>query len=300
MYKEFYGFHDKPFSPTPDLKYLFLGRCQKEALEFLSSAIEQRNSRHIVLTGGIGSGKTMLLKSLVKNLGRKYTIIQVCYPALTSSALLQMILLNIGIESNQEDSNLLREKLTDHLIKLHRKREMGILLVDEAQKLGEDALEETFRLSELTDGGSNLLKIVFSGLPNVTEKFNSLQQSGLPGRAEIFHLKNLSVEEASEYVRHRLVTAGRSDVTVFSEDIIREISRLSEGAPRIINMICDALLTQGYLAHDKIIRQSILKDVMKKLYYLDNAYFTQAAQDFQGPHLSGDQVMNPLWQSPHK
>jgi type II secretory pathway predicted ATPase ExeA len=271
MYKAFYGLQDKPFSQTPDLKYFYTGSCQKEALQFLSSAIKQDNAHHIVLTGGIGSGKTMLLRGFVKNLGKNYSVVQVCYPAAVGSQLLQMILQSAGIESNQEDSELLRKKLTDHLITMHKKRKRTVLVVDEAQNIGDDALKEACRLSELKTGKNCLAKIVFSGLPKMMKKINALHQVGLPDKLEIIHLNNLSVEEVSEYIRHRLVTAGHSDMSVYPEDMIMEIGRLSGGAPRNINMICDALLTHGFLAHEKIISQATLKEVINKLFYLDAA-----------------------------
>jgi type II secretory pathway predicted ATPase ExeA len=278
MYKAFYGFQDKPFSQTPDLKYYYPGSSQKEALRFLSSAIKLDNSNHIVLTGGIGSGKTMLLRGFVKNLGKNYSVIHVCYPAAAGSQLLQMILQSAGIESNQEDSELLRKELTEHLITMHKKRKRTVLVVDEAQNIGDDALKEACRLSELKTGKNYLVKIVFSGLPGMMKKNNALQQAGLPGKTEIIHLNNLSIEEVSEYIKHRLATGGHADVTVFPEDMIMEIGRLSGGAPRIINMICDALLTHGFLAHEKIISQVTLKEVISKLFYLDSADRIQPEQ----------------------
>lgn len=278
MYKAFYGLQDKPFSQTPDIKYFYPGNSQKEALQFLSSAIKQDNSHHIVLTGGIGSGKTMLLRNFVKNLGRNYSVVQVAYPAATGSQLLQMILQSIGIETSQEDSELLRRKLTDHLITMHKKRKRTVLVVDEAQNMGDDALKEACRLSELKTGKNCLVRIIFSGLPKMMKKNNALQQAGFPGKAEIIHLNNLSVEEVSEYIRHRLATAGHADVSVFPEDMIMEICRLSGGAPRIINMICDALLTHGFLAHEKIITQATLQEVINKLFNLDVADRIQPEQ----------------------
>ena len=271
MYKAFYGLQDKPFRLTLDLKYFYPGISQKEALQCLSSAVKQNTACLIILAGGIGTGKTILLRNFVNSLGMNYSAIQVCYPAETGSQLLQMILQSVGIESNHEDSQSLRKILTDHLMTIHNYRKKAVLVIDEAQNMGDDALKEACRLCELKTGEEGLARVVFSGLPKIIKKINTPRKTEIPGETKMIHLDNLSVEEVKEYINHHLIISGLADAIVFPEDMIMEIGRLSGGAPRIINMICDALLTYGFLAHEKIISQATLSEVKNKLFYLDAA-----------------------------
>ncbi|HDH10948.1 MAG TPA: hypothetical protein ENG83_01865 [Nitrospirae bacterium] len=265
MYEKFYGLRDRPFNLTSDTGYLYLGSYHKEALDFLSSGI-RKNYNLIVLTGDIGSGKTVVLRSFVKGVGPAFEVIQVFYPADSCVQLLQMILLSLGVKSIQGDLNALREELKGRLKKLHSAKKRPLLVVDEAQNLDGDTIEETFRLSELKYKGKRLLNVILTGLPKLQSKLSSLHHIKLQTDA-IYHLKSLPKEEVPEYIQYRLSTAGLSDPVVFPGEVIKVIGLFSGGTPRLINTVCDALLVQGYLANEKIITPSILKEALDHLPY---------------------------------
>lgn len=174
MYEEFYRLKEKPFNLTPDPRYLYLGSHHREALDFLSSGMGKKGADFIVLTGEIGSGKTILLRSFLKDHAPSYELIQVFYPTHDCVQLLQMILLNMGVKSVKGDLEVLHEELTHRLTELHRMNKNLLLVIDEAQHLGEDAIKETFRLSRLQDNGRRFLKVILSGLPELQTKVSAL------------------------------------------------------------------------------------------------------------------------------
>ncbi|HDH53231.1 MAG TPA: hypothetical protein ENH24_01955 [Nitrospirae bacterium] len=265
MYEKFYGLRERPFNLTSDTGYLYLGAYHKEALDFLSSGI-RKNYNIIVLTGDIGSGKTVILRSFIKGVAPESEVIQVFYPADSCIQLLQMILLNLGVKSIQGDLNGLREELKSRLKKMHSAKKSPLLVVDEAQNLDGDTIEETFRLSGLKYKGKRLLKVILTGLPKLQNTISSLHRIKFETDA-IYHLKSLPEEEIPKYIQYRLSTAGLSDPLIFTGEIIKVIGLFSGGTPRLINTVCDALLVQGYLANEKIITPSILKKALDHLPY---------------------------------
>ncbi|HDH50906.1 MAG TPA: hypothetical protein ENH04_05815 [Nitrospirae bacterium] len=265
MYEKFYGLREKPFNLTPDTGYLYLGSHHKQAIEFLSSGI-RKNYNLIALTGDIGSGKTVALRSFIKGLGPEFEVIQVFYPADSCIELLQIILMNLGVKSVQGDLNALREKLEGCLKKLLCAKKMPLLVVDEAQNLDVDTIEETCRLSELKYNGKRFLNVILTGLPELQNKLSSLHRIKIETDAT-YYLKSLPEEKVPGYIRSRLATAGLSGPAVFPGEIIKAIGLFSGGAPRLINTVCDALLVRGYFANEKIITPSILKEALNSLPY---------------------------------
>jgi general secretion pathway protein A len=265
MYKEYYGLQDKPFTLTPDTKYLYPGSFHKEALDCLSSGIKN-DSRLVILTGEIGSGKTLLLRSHVKELSQAFKVIYVFYPTSSCMQLLQMILLNISIKTIHSKLDMLREELKKQLIKSIQAKKRPILVIDEAQNLDKDALSEIIELTKLKENNERLLSVILVGLPELQNKLSSHYSPGADNVPN-YHLKNLPEKDIPKYIHYRLTKAGCSDLSVFPDGIINEIGAFSKGTPRLINMICESLLIAGYTSNEKTITAAVLKEVLDNMFY---------------------------------
>ena len=255
MYEEFYGLRDKPFSLTPDTSCLFLGSYHREALQFLTEGTAAGNA-FLALTGDVGAGKTVVLRSFVKGLGDEFAVIQVFYPSGDVKELFQMILSETGLSCRETDISDLRKELQDRLDMIGRAKKTPLVVIDEAQNLGTDALREMLLLF----GGAAAApraRIVLCGQPPLRDILLSLNAGG---RVSIpaYHLQSLPHSAIPDYICYRLAAAGCRDNALFPDDVIAEISRLSRGVPRLINTMCDALLAQGYLSGEKSITLSLL------------------------------------------
>lgn len=271
MYKKFYGLKDRPFNPVPDPGYLYLSSYHRDALAYLTAEAE-KNSNPIIFTGDIGTGKTVLLRTFLKTLGPEVNLVQIFYSGNDRVRLLQMILLEMGIDSGQNNVDLLRSEIKEHLSNLLREGRKTFLIIDEAQDLDEDALDEACLLSRLEVDGRHLVRVVLAGLPKLQKNIDSL--SSLDRRDTItkpYYLKKLPYEDIPKYIHHRLATAGCTDVTVFPENVLSEISHFSRGIPRLINMICDAVLLHGYFSEKKVATMSLFKEVIADLFNNGNA-----------------------------
>ena len=266
MYEKFYGFKDRPFNSVPDTGYLYLSPYHNDALAYLSSEVE-KNSNPIIFTGDIGVGKTVLLRTYLKALGPEVNLVQIFYSGNDRVQLLKMILLEMGMESGQNNLDALRSEIKEHLGGLLREGRETFLIIDEAQDLDEDALDEACKLSGLEVDGQHLVRVILAGLPVLRGNIYSLSNLDCKNTiAEPYYLKNLPDEDIPKYIRHRLATAGCTDFTVFPEDVLREICHFSRGIPRLINMICDAILLYGYFADKKVATMSLFKEVIADLF----------------------------------
>ncbi|GMT48367.1 MAG: hypothetical protein IEMM0007_1933 [bacterium] len=266
MYEKFYGFKDRPFNSVPDPGYLYLSSYHKDALAYLTSETE-KNSSLIIFTGDIGAGKTVLLRTFLKSLGPEVNLVQIFYRGNDRVQFLQMILLEMGIESGQNNIDVLRSDIKEHLADLYRKGRETFLIIDEAQDLDENALDEACLLSRLEVDGHHLVRVILAGLPKLQENIYSLGNLDLMDSiTKPYYLKNLSEEDIPKYIHHRLGTAGCTDVTIFPENVLSEICHFSRGIPRLINMICDAVLLYGYFSEKKVVTMSLFKEVIADLF----------------------------------
>ncbi len=263
MYNKFYGLTERPFNHASDSGNLYLGSLHKEALEFLASGI-RKDYNLLILTGDVGSGKTIILKSFIRDIDPAFKVMQVFYPPNACLQLFQMIFISLGNESVQGDTDAVRKELTGCLVKLRNSGKTPLLVIDEAQNLDNGVLQEVLRLSELRHDNMHLVSVIVSGLPQLQKKISSLLDAGTKINA-IHHLKRLPEEEVPRYIQHRLAAAGLADSTLFPPDLIEEISLFSGGAPRLINTVCDALLLEGYLSNEKLITPATFKEVLNNL-----------------------------------
>jgi general secretion pathway protein A len=259
VYEAFYGFIEKPFNLTPDPKYLYLSARHTEAFGHLEYGRRERGG-FSVITGEVGTGKTTLARYFLGGLESKTATAVVLYPALTAAELLRSILEDLHIP-------VTGTTLKDHVDALHRfvlaARAEGrdvVLLIDEAQDLSPEVLEQVRLISNLETDTQKLIHIVLMGQSELQEMLERHDLRQLAQRITArYHLSPLSRDEVSEYIRHRLVIAGGDGKVTFTTGALRAIHRLSRGVPRLVNLICDRSLLGGYVNGTRAIDAAIVQ-----------------------------------------
>ena len=248
MYLNFFGLNEKPFSITPDPRYLFLSERHAEAMAHLLYGINEAGG-FIQLTGEVGTGKTTIVRSLLAQAPENAEIALILNPRMTPPEFLLTLCEELGIgvpDSAERSLKDLVDILNDYLLRAHAAGRRVVLVVDEAQNLAPEVLEQVRLLTNLETNTRKLLQIILIGQPELRELLsrNELRQLAqrITGR---YHLAPLSEPETAAYVRHRLRVAGATS-EIFGRLALREIHRLSGGVPRVINVICDRALLGGY------------------------------------------------------
>jgi general secretion pathway protein A len=248
MYLTFFGLNEKPFAITPDPRYLYLSERHAEALAHLLYGINEAGG-FVQLTGEVGTGKTTIVRSLLAQTPRDAEIALILNPRMTAPEFLLTICEELGIGVPDSALGSLKDLvdiLSHYLLRAHAAGKRVVLVVDEAQNLSPDVLEQVRLLTNLETNTQKLLQIILIGQPELRELLarNELRQLAqrITGR---YHLNPLSREETLAYVRHRLRVAGAT-TDIFSPTALAEVFRLSQGVPRVINVICDRALLGAY------------------------------------------------------
>jgi general secretion pathway protein A len=261
MYTSFFGLHEKPFSITPDPRYLFMSERHGEALAHLVYGVTESGG-FVQLTGEVGTGKTTLVRTLLLNrMPDNADVAVVLNPQITAVEFLATICEELGIEVPAEKDSIkaLTDALNHHLLSAHSEGRRTILVVDEAQNLAPAVLEQVRLLTNLETAKQKLLQIILIGQPELRELLerNDLRQLAqrITGR---YHLEPLSSDETAQYIEHRLRVAGALG-EVFEPAAKKEVFRLSQGVPRLVNVICDRALLGGYSQESRNITRRLIK-----------------------------------------
>jgi len=248
MYLAFFGLNEKPFSITPDPRYLYLSERHAEAMAHLLYGVNEAGG-FVQLTGEVGTGKTTIVRSLLAQAPKNAEIALILNPRMTAPEFLLTICEELGIgvpDSATQSLKDLVDILSQYLLRAHAGGRRVVVVVDEAQNLAPEVLEQVRLLTNLETNTQKLLQIILIGQPELRELLarNELRQLAqrITGR---YHLNPLSAEETTAYVRHRLRVAGAT-ADIFNRFALEEIYRLSGGVPRVINVICDRALLGGY------------------------------------------------------
>jgi general secretion pathway protein A len=245
VYIEFYGFREPPFNITPDPRFLFYSRHHREAFNHLLFGIRERKG-FIQITGEIGAGKTTLCRALLEQLGPRVRTALVLNPKMTNTQLIRAILGELGLDNRINDRVVLLERLNRFLLERAAASEDVVLILDDAQAMDAEALEQVRLLSNLETSERKLLQIVLLGQPELAATLDRLEQ--LRQRITVrYHLRPLDLQETAHYIHHRLQVAGANSRPVFGRQALRAIHRYSRGVPRLINAICDKTLLCGYV-----------------------------------------------------
>ena len=248
MYTEFYGLREKPFSLSPDPRFLFLSDSHREALAHLLYGIEQGEG-FIAITGEVGTGKTTLCRTLLQRLEPGSEVAFLFNPQLSGLELLQAIDAEFGLETEGKSRRELMDQLNRFLLTKRQEGRRVLLLIDEAQNLEREALEQVRLLSNLETDTTKLIQIILLAQPELDALLEQPDLRQLRQRIAVrWRLGPLSQAETHDYVRHRLRVAAGSTREIFSALALREIHRASGGIPRVINRICDRALLAGFAA----------------------------------------------------
>jgi len=248
MYLKFFGLNEKPFAITPDPRYLYLSERHGEALAHLVYGINEAGG-FVQLTGEVGTGKTTVVRSLLAQAPKNAEIALILNPKMTAPEFLLTICQELGIEvpaASQQSLKDLVDILSRHLLSAHADGRRVVLVVDEAQNLSPEVLEQVRLLTNLETNTQKLLQIILIGQPELREQLARTELRQLAQRITgRYHLNPLSREETSAYVLHRLRVAGAT-TDILGSRALAEVFRLSGGVPRVVNVICDRALLGAY------------------------------------------------------
>ena len=264
MYKKFFGLKENPFNVNPDPRYLFLTHHTQEALACLTYGIETRKG-FILLTGEVGTGKTTLINKLLEWLHKeRVSTAFVFNPRLSVSQFFDFMMADFGIpcESRQKGQMLLR--LNQWLLERYQAGERAVLIVDEAQNLSPQMLEEIRLLTNLETSTEKLLQIVLSGQPELEHKLNQPQLRQLRQRITLrAKTRQLTIEETQGYIQERLRIAGAADGDIFSPEAIAAVHRFARGIPRVTNLLCEHALVSSFVDQRNPVPAEIVEEVAR-------------------------------------
>lgn len=270
MYCKFYGLRERPFNVTSDPDFFFLSRKHQEALSHLLYGASQRKGI-MVLTGEIGTGKTTLCRVFLNHLGKNVKTAFILNPHFSELQLLEAIVKDFGIIVRAGSRLELVAELNRFLIKESEQGNNIILIIDEAQNLKSNMLEQVRLLSNLETEKEKLLQVILVGQPELNNKINLYDLRQLRQRIMVrYHISPLEHDEVKDYINHRLNVAGSDGRIKFTDEAIEEIVKFSTCTPRLINMICDRALLAGFVAETNTIDLAIMKRCMEELesYYV--------------------------------
>jgi general secretion pathway protein A len=268
MYTSFFGLSEKPFAITPDPRYLYLSERHAEALAHLLYGINESGG-FIQLTGEVGTGKTTVVRTLLSRVPHHADVAVILNPRVTPVEFLLTICEELGLPIEEADRDSVKQMidaLNRRLLSAHAEGRRIIVIVDEAQNLSAETLEQVRLLTNLETATQKLLQIILIGQPELRELLdrNDLRQLAqrITGR---YHLQPLSRDETQGYVRHRLRVAGASG-EIFTAGALREVHRLSAGVPRVINVSCDRALLGAYTQETRKVTASLVRQAAGEVY----------------------------------
>jgi len=264
MYENYYGFKTKPFDLLPDPQFLYLSEKHDVALAHLEYGITD-NKGFIVLTGDVGAGKTTLANFFLRKVEIEVNTALIYNTNLDPITFLEMIVKDFGLQAPDTRRSTLYDTLYQFLLSEHMAGKRSLLIIDEAQNMPNQTLEEVRMLSNFETEESYLLQIILIGQPQLRKRLNDPDLSQLTQRVSVYyHLAALDKPEVTQYIQHRLNISGRdASNPLFTEKAIERIYAYSGGIPRLISSICDTALLYGYSDDVKTIDQGIVERVIK-------------------------------------
>ena len=265
MYLKFYGLTESPFNITPDPRFLFYTRHHREAYEHVLYGIENRKG-FIQLTGEVGAGKTTICRAVLANLKSDIHTALILNPCLTENQLLRAILNDFGLNAKGRDRLAFIETLNRFLLEQVAADHNVALIVDEAQDLSPELLEQIRLLSNLETDQHKLLQIVLCGQPELQRRLEAPDLRQLRQRITVrYHLRPLTEEETRQYLDHRLRTAGWTGGELFTRDAVHAVHRYANGIPRLTNAVSDVSLLAGYVAQTRTVDGACVKRAIQQL-----------------------------------
>jgi type II secretory pathway predicted ATPase ExeA len=260
MYASFFGLSEAPFNITPDPRFLYLNGCYQEALAALTYGIDARKG-FITVVGEAGTGKTTLLRRLLDSVAPSTRTVLLLNPTVSFDEILEHILIDLGIPTDGGKKLVLLQRLNEFLLEHTRAGGNVALLIDEAQDLQMDVLEELRLLSNLETAREKILQIVLAGQPELETKLEDPSIRQLRQRITMpIRIRTLSPAEVGAYIRTRLERVGGTDPDLFAPEAIARIAEFSEGIPRLVNVLCDASLLATFVAERRQVTPALVEE----------------------------------------
>jgi general secretion pathway protein A len=265
MYQKFFGLRESPFNVNPDPRYLYLTRQIQEALAGLTYGIQNRKG-FILLTGEVGTGKTTLLNRLLDWLhGQRVATAYIFNSRLDVNQLFDFMMAEFEIACDSREKSQVLLRLNQWLLERYRAGETAVLIVDEAQNLSPDVLEEIRLLTNLETSTEKLLQIVLTGQPELEEKLKMPQLRQLRQRITLrCRTAPLSLEETFGYIAERLRIGGANGEPVFSKEAIQTVHMYSRGIPRVVNLLCEHALINAYVDSVRPVSAQLVEEVARE------------------------------------
>jgi general secretion pathway protein A len=271
MYKDFYGLRANPFNVNPDPRYLFLTRHTEEALACLTYGIQSRKG-FVLLTGEVGTGKTTLINKLLEWLRLQQVATAFIFNSrLNVAQFLDYMMADFGIPCETRSKSQILLRLYNWLLDRYRAGETAVLIVDEAQNLSDEVLEEIRMLTNLETFTEKLMQIVLVGQPELEQKLKQPQMRQLRQRLTLRAKTHpLTLEETKAYVQQRLRIAGSNGQQIFDAEALASVHTYSNGIPRVINLLCEHCLVSAFVDQQKTIGPGVVDAVARDFDLNDN------------------------------
>ena len=265
MYLEFYGLKHAPFDITPNPRFLFHSAKHREAFYHLLYGIRERKG-FVQLTGEVGAGKTTLCRALLEQLDSRYSTALILNPVLNPDELMKAIAVEFGLEVRKHDRLETIALIGEFLLKQIEQNKETVLIIDEAQNLTEDLLEQVRLISNIETDDRKLLQIVLMGQPELRDRLNSPRLKQLRQRITVrYHLAPLTRFEVGQYIQHRLQISGAHGGPYFTQPAIWRVYNYSKGVPRLINAVCDKALLAGFVEKSDRINYQMVGRAIREL-----------------------------------
>ena len=265
MYQEYFGFKTMPFNTTPDSRFFFPSSKHAEALASLIYAITERKG-FVVITGEVGSGKTTVCRTLLSKLNPKSRVLLITNTNITGGELIEVLCARCGLDCEYMDKAARLETVQKFLREQHENGQDVLLIIDEAQNLPADALEEIRMLSNFETETSKLLQIILLGQPELRRRLAMPELRQFRQRIVItYHLQPLDRREAVQYIFYRLKIAGGTEAVKFTRRAMDAIYLYSKGIPRLINILCDNSLLTCFVRDTRVVSQKVVNEVAAEL-----------------------------------
>lgn len=265
MYEDYFKFKLKPFELVPNPDFLYLSTSHRKAMTYLTYGVQER-SGFLLLTGEVGAGKTTLIRYFIRSLGSNVALSKVFNTKVNAEQLIAMINEDFGIKNTSRDKVRLIKQLYDFLIEEHGKGHHALLIIDEAQNLSADLLEEIRMLSNLETDNAKLLQILLVGQPELAAMLSLEELRQLRQRISIAcHLYALTRQEMEDYIAHRLTVAGNQNALTFTAEALDGVYSYSGGIPRLVNIACSFLLLTAFTEGVSNVDGKMVSDIVESI-----------------------------------
>jgi general secretion pathway protein A len=271
MYLELFKLHELPFRLTPDPAFLYLSKHHARAKAYMESTIWFTDG-FVVITGEIGSGKTTLIETFLKELEKDVVVAQINQTQVSAIEFLQSVLVQFGFQPFRMKKAELLSTLNEFLVEQYANGRRVLLIVDEAQNLSNKVLEEIRLLSGVETTKEKVLRIILAGQPELNEKLNSSMLIQLAQRIRLrFHLTALSKTDTQLYIQHRLEVAGSQGRQIFDPETYPLIFRYTGGIPRLVNTLCDTSMMAAFAQDRDVVGVDDMKAAIEELQWVEYA-----------------------------